>query len=308
MNSSPLLFSGSSHPDLAKEIATLLKVPLGKILLEHFPDKEMFIEILEPVQQRHVYVIQSLAFNPNEYLMELLIILDALKRAAVASITVVMPYYAYARQDRVNKPGVSITAKLVANLLVKAGATALLTLDLHSEQIEGFFDIPVEQILSRSVLVAHCSDLNLEETVVVAPDNGGIKIASAYAKQLGVPMALIDKERIDAFRVQMNVFVGDVNGRTVILPDDMCSTASTIVYAAKTCARLGAKRIIAVIGHGLFIGKALENIDNSPIEIVLTTNSVPLSESVLKHSKIRSVSIAPLFAEAIYKTSPFWIH
>jgi ribose-phosphate pyrophosphokinase len=303
MTAMPIIFSGSSHPALAKEIATFLTIPLGKLDLHLFPDKEIFVEILEPVQGRHAFVLQSFGSDPNFHLMELFIILDALKRSSAASLTVIVPYYGYARQDRVDKPGVPISAKLIANLLTCAGLDHLITMDLHSEQIEGFFDIPVEHLLSRTLLIPYCSSLDLENVVVVAPDKGGIKIASAYSKQLNVPIALVDKERLDSFRVEMRLFVGDVKGKTVLLTDDMCSTGGTLVQAANACAQLGAKRIIGVVGHGLFIGNALENIEKSPIEMLITTNSIPISDKVRSHPKIRVVSIAPLLADAIGRSS-----
>jgi ribose-phosphate pyrophosphokinase len=299
MTAMPLIFSGSSHPHLAHEIATLLGTSLGKRDLRLFPDHEIFVEILEPVQERDIFVLQSPGENPNLYLMELLIILDALKRASAASLTVILPYFAYARQDRLDKPGVPISAKLIANLLMQAGTDHLITMDLHSEQIEGFFDIPVHQLLSRTLLIPYCSSLELENMVVVAPDKGGIKIASAYARELEVPMALIDKERIDSFHVEMRLFVGDVHGKTVLLPDDMCSTAGTLVNAANVCAEQGAKRILAMVGHGLFIENALEKIEKSPIEMVITTNSIPMPDHIRNHPKIHVISIAPLLADAI---------
>lgn len=299
MAADAVLFSGSSNSLLAQEIAALLKTSLGKVDLRSFPDQEISVQILESVQQRRVFVIQSLFPDPNKYLMELLIMLDALKRAAAASITVVLPYYGYARQDRLDKPGVSITAKLLADLLTKAGATRLLTMDLHSEQIEGFFDIPIQQVLSRQLLIPYCASLNLENVVIVAPDKGGIKIASDYARQLNAPMALVDKERINAFQVGMHLFVGDVQGKTVLISDDMCSTGGTLMHAAQICAQLGAKRIIAVVGHGLFIGNALKNLEESPIEMLIVTNSISLSEEARLHPKVRIVSVASLFAQAI---------
>jgi ribose-phosphate pyrophosphokinase len=297
--SSPLLFSGSAHLGLAQEVAALLSIPLGRMDHQIFPDKEIFIEILDSVQERKVCVIQSVAFDPNVYLMELFIILDALKRAGAGFITVVLPYYGYARQDRVSPPGTSVTAKLIADFLTQAGAHSIMTVDLHSEQIEGFFDIPIRHLLSETFLIPYCLKLNLANSMVVAPDKGAIRIASSYAKQLKVPMALMDKERIDAFQVEMHRFVGDVQGRAVVLLDDMCSTAATLVTAAEICCELGAARILAVVGHGLFVGDALKRIENSPIETVITTNSLPHREEVRKHKKIQILSIAPLLAQAI---------
>ncbi|WP_068467974.1 ribose-phosphate diphosphokinase [Candidatus Protochlamydia phocaeensis] len=299
--STPILFSGSSHPSLAQEIAALSSIPMGKIDLHAFPDKEIAVDILEPVQGRSVYVLQSPALNPNTYLMELFIMIDALKRASADFITVILPYYAYARQDRLCPPNTSITAKLVANFLATAGIDHLITLDLHSEQIEGFFDLPFTHLVSRPILLSYCKQFSLENAIIVAPDKGAIKIASAYAKQLNLPIALIDKERINAFQVNLNLFVGDVAGKTVFIPDDMCSTAGTIVHAANACAELGAKQIIALIGHGLFTGQAIENIERSPIDLLITTNSIPHSQRVQHSHKIRILSIASLFADFIKK-------
>lgn len=299
MTSQPILFSGSSHPGLASEIASLLGIPLGRIALSSFPDKEINVEIQESVQNRSVYVLQSVALEPNFYLMELLIILDALKRSAAGTITVILPYFGYARQDRQDKSGVPITAKLVANLITRAGADRIIAMDLHSDQVEGFFDIPVEHLLSRSLLIPYCASLHLDNAIVVAPDKGGIKIASDYGKRMELPIALIDKERIDSFHVEMHYFVGEVKDRTVIIPDDMCSTGGTLIQAASACSRLGAKRIIAIVGHGLFIGKALQRLQESSIEMMITTNSIPPSEKVLSCQKIQMISVAPLFVQAL---------
>lgn len=299
MTATPIIFSGSSHPILANEMIAHLGTTLGKCDLHLFPDQEIFVDILEPIQGHDVFVFQSLGGNPNFHIVETLIMLDALKRASASSITVILPYFAYARQDRIDRPGTPITAKLMANLLTNAGADYLITMDLHSEQIEGFFDIPVHQLLSSSFLIPFCKSLQFENPVVVAPDKGGIKLATVYARELDVPIALIDKERVDSFQVKMRLFVGDVKGKTVILPDDMCSTAGTLVSAAKVCAEQGAKRIIAVVGHGLFIGDALEKIEQSPIEMLIVTNSIPMTEKVRHHPKIRTISIAPLLAQAI---------
>ena len=294
-----MIFSGSSHPILASEVANLLGTSLAKRDLHLFPDGEIFIDILDPVHERDVVLLQSLGENPNFHIMETLMMLDALKRAAAASIKVVLPYFAYARQDRISRPGTSITAKLLADLLTQAGASHLVTMDLHSEQIEGFFDIPVQHLLSSSYLIPYCKSQGFQDIVIVAPDKGGIKIATTYARELNAPLALIDKERVDSFNVNIRLFVGDVKGKTVILPDDMCSTAGTLVTAANLCAQHGAKQIIAVVAHGLFTGNALEKIEKSPIDRVIVTNSIPLAEKICLHPKFSIVSVAPLFAEAL---------
>jgi ribose-phosphate pyrophosphokinase len=297
-----LIFNGSSHPFLGIELSNQLGVQLGKRDLHLFPDGEIRLAIHESVQGNPVYVLQALGIDPNFHLMELFILIDALKRSAAGCVTVVLPYYAYARQDRQDLPGTPITAKLVADLLTRSGADRLMVMDLHSEQIEGFFDMPVTHLQSHEVLIPYCKRLNLEDVVVVAPDKGGIRIAGFYAKLLDAPIALIDKERVNPFEVKMRLFVGEVRDKTVLLVDDMCSTGGTLVHAAKVCSDLGARRIIAAVGHGLFIGNSLEDITESSIELVITTNTVPASDKLLSHPKIRVVSIAPLLAETIRKS------
>lgn len=297
-----LIFNGSSHPFLGVELSEHLGVSLGKRDLHLFPDGEISLAILEPVQGTPVYVLQSLGIDPNFHLMELFILIDALKRSSAEKVTVILPYYAYARQDRQDRPGAPITAKLLANLLTLAGADRLIVLDLHSEQIEGFFDIPVEHLQSHRVLIPYCKKLHLEDVVVVAPDKGGIRIAGIYAKELNAPIALIDKERLNPFEVEMRLFVGNVKDKTVLLVDDMCSTGGTLVNAAKVCSDLGARKIIAAVGHGLLIGQSVEDIENSKIELLVTTNTLPVSDKVQSHPKIHVVSIAPLLAEAIQKS------
>lgn len=298
MNVVPFIFNGSSHPLLCQEVAAILGTSLGKRELGVFPDSEIFLEIQEPVKGHPVFVLQSME-DPNFHLVELLILLDALKRAWVESITVVLPYFAYARQDRQDKAGTAITAKLMADLLTTAGANRLIAMDLHSEQIEGFFNIPVHHLLSNKVLIPVCRSLKLEDPVIVAPDKGAIKFAAQYAAEFNAPLATIEKERKTSFDVEMRLFVGNVKGKSVILVDDMCSTGGTLVQAAKACAELGARRIIAVAAHGLFAANAMEKIEKSPIELFITTNSLPCSEKVQKHPKMRIVSIAPLLAEAM---------
>ncbi len=297
----PLFFSGSSHLPLAKEIVTCLNGSLSDREILHFPDGEISLEIKDSVERRDVFLLQSLGKDPHFHIFEMLMLIDALKRASAASITLVLPYFVYARQDRINKPGQPITAKLLANLMTRAGINQLITIDLHSEQIEGFFDIPVFHLLSSQVIIPHYRSLCLGSCVVVAPDKGAIKIASHYAKQLDAPLALIDKERIDSYRVKMRLFLGEVKDQTVLLTDDMCSTAGTLVNAAKICEELGAKRIIALATHPLLAGEAMKKIENSPIEMLIVTNTIPLDEAIANHPKIRTVSIAPLVANAIKK-------
>ncbi len=297
----PHIFSGTSHPGLAKEVADCLGTQLGKISIERFPDGEISLQIQENVRGRDVFVFQSVALDPNNYLMELLIMIDALKRASARSISAVIPYFGYCRQDRKDKPRVPITAKLVANLLVNSGATRVLTMDLHAGQVQGFFDVPVDNIFGRPVLADAFMKLipNDNNIVVVTPDVGSVKLARAYARHLETGFAIVDKLRISATEVDVATVIGDVNGKDVLLADDMCSTGGTLVSAAKACREKGAKRIFAAVTHGILVGDALEKIEKSPIEALIISNTVPATESVLKCSKVRIISIAPLLAQAI---------
>lgn len=295
----PFLFSGSSHPLLAKDVASHLGTKLGKVAIERFPDGEISLQIQDNVRGRDVFVFQTVALDPNNLLMELLIMIDALKRASARSIAAVIPYYGYCRQDRKDKPRVPITAKLVANLLVNAGATRVLTMDLHAGQLQGFFDIPVDNIVGRPVLAEAVKQLSDNEMVVVTPDIGSVKLARAYARQLGCELAIVDKLRMSANEVDAVTFIGDVKGKDVLLADDICSTGGTLTSAAKACREKGAKRIFAVVTHGLLVGNAIERIEKSPIEALLISNTVPVSSSVQQCSKVRVVSIAPLLSQAI---------
>ncbi len=288
-----MLFSGSSHRELAQEIAGCLGVQLGKVLIETFPDGEIGVQINENVRGRDVFVLQSVARHPNLYLMELLIIVDALKRASARSIVAVIPYFGYARQDRKDKGRVPITAKLVANLLEKAGVTRVLTMDLHAEQIQGFFDIPVDNLYSRPVLIQAVNEMKLESCVVVTPDVGSIKLASAFAEKMKVDLAIVDKRRVNAEQVEVNALIGEVHGKDVLLIDDICSTGGTLKTAAWVCKKAGAKRVIAAVTH--FVGSTFEE---SAIEEMLITNTIPLP-SGFNDPRIKVVSVAPLFGKAI---------
>ncbi|MBA3815930.1 MAG: ribose-phosphate pyrophosphokinase [Parachlamydiaceae bacterium] len=293
-----LLFSGTSHPVLAKEIADLLNIKLGQISIEQFPDGETSVQLLESVRGRDTFVLQSVALNPDHYLVELLIIIDALKRASARSIAAVIPYYGYCRQDRKDKPREPITAKLVANMLEHAGVTRVLTIDLHAGQIQGFFDVPVDNLCGRSALAEALEKLCPNNLIVVAPDVGSIKRARAYAKYFKCELAVIDKSRISATKVKALRIIGDVEGKDVLLADDMCSTAGTLVSAAKACREKGAKRIFAVVTHGLLVGDAVEAINKSPIEALLISNTIPHVDRA-QSGKIHVVSIAPLISQAI---------
>ncbi len=296
-NDSYMLFAGSSHPELGKQLAQCLGITLGKISIETFPDGEIGVQILENVHGRDVFVLQTIARHPNLYLMELLIIVDALKRAGAHLISAVIPYFGYGRQDRKGAASVPITAKLVADLLQKAGVARLLTMDLHSEQIQGFFDIPVENLFARPLLVERLKEWPLENSVVVSPDIGRIKLARAFAEELGTKYAVVDKRRVDAKQVESDALIGDVENKDVLLVDDICSTGETLRKALRICKEAGAKRIFAVVTHGLFVQEAFKE---SAIEKMLITNTVGYSHL---GDIVEAVSVAPLFAQALRETN-----
>lgn len=286
-----MIFAGSSHPELAEEVADALHVKLGKVLIESFPDGEIGVQILENVRGKDAFVLQSVARHPNHYLMELLIMVDALKRASARSIVAVIPYYPYARQDRKDKGRVPITAKLVADLLERAGVTRVLTMDLHTEQIQGFFDIPVDHLYARPLFVKMLREMNLKDAVIVSPDVGSNKMARKFAEDLKLDLAIVDKRRVNAQTVEVYALIGDVKGKQVILVDDICSTGGTLTTAAKVCREEGAKSVFAVVMHGLMVsGTQLDGIDK-----VFITNSVPPP----KNAKVQAISVAPMFGQAI---------
>jgi ribose-phosphate pyrophosphokinase len=295
----PILFTGTSHPELAKEVASNLNWKLGDVAISRFPDGEIDLQIQENVRGCDVFVMQTTALHPNYYLMELLAMIDALRRASARSIGVIVPYLGYCRQDRKDRPRVPITAKLVANLLQEAGATRILTMDLHADQVQGFFDIPVDNLYGRVVLQQAIQELGLENMVVVAPDVGSIKLVRVIANAFGVDFAIVDKHRVDANHVAYTQVIGDVSGKDVLLADDMCSTAGTLASAAKACREKGANRIVAAFTHGLFVGPAIERIENSPIEVLLYCNTIPDTERLEGATKLKMVTVAPLLARAI---------
>lgn len=291
-----MLFAGSSHPELAQQIANCLNISLGKALIEKFPDGEIGVRILESVRGRDVFIVQSTANHPNFYLMELLIFVDALKRASARSIVAVMPYFGYARQDRRGMSREPITARLVADLLQTAGVTSLLTMDLHTEQIQGFFNSPVDNLYALSELVKALPLQGKEKRIVVAPDVGSIKLARLYAESLKVDLAIIDKRRVNATTVDADALIGDVKGREVILVDDVCSTGKTLSLAASVCSLAGAARVRVIVTHGLFADKGL--LEGSEIEQVIVSNTIPLPEG-MDRKKLLVVSVAPLLSRAI---------
>jgi len=290
-----ILFSGTSHPALSKEIADVLGLSVGKVEIETFPDGEIGVHVLENVRGRDVFVLQSIARHPNLYLMELLILVDALKRASARSITAVIPYYGYARQDRRGMGREPITAKLIADLLQRAGVVRVLTMDLHTEQIQGFFDIPVDNLYARPALLEAVKNLGMDKGVVVTPDIGSVKLARSYAAALHWDFSIVDKRRINAERVEMSRLIGDVKNKDVLLVDDVCSTGETLNKASWICKQAGAKSIYAAVTHGLIVGSEFLE---SAIEKMLISNTIPLTDD-LKHDRLEVVSVASLFGQAI---------
>ncbi len=293
---SPLLFTGSSHPTLAEEISSELGCSLGKSRISQFPDGETSAEILESVSGRDVFVIQSIAIHPNQYLFELLLLIDALKRSAAKKIVAVIPYLGYCRQDRKDKPGTPITAKLVANLLASAGTSHLVTCDLHADQVEGFFEIPVEHLRCQSLLSQKAASWLGSQGIVLAPDIGSIKLGASMAKQLDLELAVMRKQRLSSTEVKMHL-LGSVKGKNVLIVDDLCSTGGTLSAATDLCLQLGANKVMAAITHGLFAPGAIEKLESSPLDQILTTNTVPAP--IYPSSKWAQVSIAPLIAQTI---------
>jgi ribose-phosphate pyrophosphokinase len=289
------LFSGRANVRLAEDVARCLKISLGEIVIEDFPDGEIGVRINENVRGRDVFVMQSIAKQPNFYLMELLILIDALKRASARSIYAVLPYYCYARQDRKERGREPITAKLVADLLQTVGVTGLMTMDLHTEQIQGFFNIPVDHLYARPALVKALGAYGIKDCIVVTPDIGSVRLGRALSSDLHADLAIINKRRLDAEQVEANALIGDIKGRDVVLVDDMISTGQTLIKAAKACRALGAKRVFGVVTHGLMV----DDIDiEGVIDRLFLTDTIAKPEAYMsKHVEI--VSVASLFGQAI---------
>jgi len=293
------ILTGNAHPALAREICDHLGVPLARMNVDRFPDGEVRLQILENVRGADVFVVQPTCRPVNENLVELLIILDALRRASAHRITAVMPYYGYARQDRKDRPRVPISAKLVADTLTSAGANRILALDLHTGQIQGYFDIPVDHLYATPVTVSYFRKLRLKNLVVVSPDTGGVERARAFAKRLRVPLAIIDKRRADADVVEMFNVIGEVEGKTCLIVDDMIGTGGTLAEGARALKAQGAGRVLACCTHGVFAGNAIKNIEESPLEQVVATNSIPLLPEAQACERIKVLSVAKLLADAI---------
>ncbi|HRE59916.1 MAG TPA: ribose-phosphate pyrophosphokinase [Micropepsaceae bacterium] len=294
------LIAGNSNPPLSNEIAEYLALPLTKSVVRRFADMEVFVEILENVRGEDVFVIQSTSFPANDNVMELLIIIDALKRASARRITAVIPYFGYARQDRKPGPRTPISAKLIANLLTEAGAQRVLTLDLHAGQIQGFFDIPTDNLIAAPVLERDIrAHVGTDGLMMVSPDVGGVVRTRALAKRLNADLAIIDKRRERAGESEVMNVIGDVSGRTCVLVDDIVDSAGTLCNAADALIAKGARDVFAYVSHGVLSGGASERIAKSKLKAVVVTNSIEPTDQVKACAKIRRISIAPLIGEAM---------
>lgn len=293
------IFSGNANLPLAEEICACLKVPLGNAQVKRFSDEEIWVEIDENVRGKDVFVVQATSRPANEHLMELLIIVDALKRASAERITAVLPYYGYARQDRKVAPRTPITSKLVADLITAAGVNRVLSVDLHAGQIQGFFNIPFDHLYAMPLLLDYIREKLLNDVVIITPDAGGTERARAFAKRLSTTLAMIDKRRSKPNESEVMNVIGEVDGKTAVIVDDMVDTAGTLVQAAHALTERGAKKVYACITHGVLSGNALERIENSVLEGVVITNTIHQPEEVLKHPKITVLSMAKILGEAI---------
>ena len=292
------IFAGNSNKALAENICRNLRIGLSDCSIDTFSDGETWVKIKENVRGEDVFVVQSTSYPANENIMELLILIDAMKRASASRITALLPYFGYARQDRKDQPRVPITAKLVANLIARAGANRVLTIDLHARQIQGFFDIPLDHLFAVNVFVEYFERMKLDKLTIVSPDVGGIKMARAYAKRLNASLAIVDKRRIDDESTEVMNIMGEVSGRNVVIVDDIVATAGSLVEAAQAVKNAGALDIYAAVSHAVLCGPAIERVKYSPIKKLLTTDTIKLDETKADE-KIEVISIAPLLAEAI---------
>jgi ribose-phosphate pyrophosphokinase len=291
------IFSGNANPSLAEEICKYLKVPLGKAEVGRFSDGELRVKLMENVRGDDTFIVQPTCPPVNEHVMELLIMVDALARASARRITAVVPYYGYGRQDRKAEPRVPISAKLIANLITAAGADRVLAMDLHAGQIQGFFDIPVDHLYGMPVFLDYIRKKKLKDLVIVSPDAGGVERARAFAKRLDADLAIVDKRRPRPNEANVMNVIGDVKGKTAILLDDMVDTAGTLTEDAKALKTFGAKHVYAACSHGVLSGPAMKRLDDSPIEELMVSNSIPLNGK--NTGKVTVLSVAALLAEAI---------
>jgi len=298
MNGQLKIFSGNANPELAKKIAKYLKVRLSDALVTTFSEGEVRIKINEDVRGRDVFIVQPTCPPTNNNLMELLIMIDAVRRASARRITAVMPYFGYARQDRKDEPRVPSTAKLVANLLTVAGADRILTMDLHASQIQGFFDIPMDHLFAVNTVVDYFKEKKMKNLVVASPDVGGIKMARAYAKRLNANLAIVDKRRIDDKHAEAMNILGDVKGKNIVIVDDLIATASSMCEASEALKKAGALKIFAAVSHPILSGPATRRIKESAIEEFIVSDSIPLGPKK-RESVFKVLSVAPLLGEAI---------
>ena len=293
------IFCGSANEALATEICKYLNMPVGQAHLQRFSDGEVYFQLLENVRGADVFVVQPTCFPVDQHLMELLLMIDALKRASARRITPVIPYFGYARQDRKDKPRAPISSKLVADLLTTAGANRALVVDLHAPQIQGFFNIPVDHLFASPVLVSYVKELNLPDLTVVSPDAGGVERARFFAKKVDAALAIVDKRRVGMDETEVMHVIGDVDGRTCMVLDDIIDTAGTLVKTGEALLSAGARKVYACATHAVLSGKAMERIGQSRLEQVIVTNTIPLREAARGEPRIKVLSIAGLIARAI---------
>jgi ribose-phosphate pyrophosphokinase len=293
------IFGGRAHPLLTQEICDYLNLPPGNVSARNFSDGEIFCQIQENVRGSDVFVVQPTCEPVNENLMELLIMLDTFKRSSASRVTAVLPYYGYARQDKKDQPRVPITAKLVADLISRAGADRVLTMDLHADQIQGFFDVPVDHLFAAPVLLEAIRELDLPDLVIVSPDAGGVERARAIAKRMEVGLAIVDKRRTAPNEADVMFVIGDVEGCNALIVDDIVDTAGTLTKTVGALKAKGAKRVLAAGVHGVLSGPALQRIAQSPVEAVLITNTTPLEEKLSRSQKLRPLTVSALLGEAI---------
>jgi ribose-phosphate pyrophosphokinase len=293
------IFGGRAHPALVQEICEYLNLSAGNVRAVNFSDGEIFCQIDENVRGSDVFIVQPTCEPVNENLMELLILLDTFKRSSASRVTDVLPYYGYARQDKKDQPRVPITAKLVADLISRAGADRVLTMDLHADQIQGFFDVPVDHLFAAPVMLETIRGLDVPNLVIVSPDAGGVERARAIAKRMEVGLAILDKRRTAPNEAEVMHVIGDVDGCNALIVDDIIDTAGTLTKAVAALKNQGADRVLAAGVHGVLSGPALDRIDAAPIESVLITNTIPVEAKLRRSPKLRSLSVAPLLGEAI---------
>ncbi|HEV7670906.1 MAG TPA: ribose-phosphate pyrophosphokinase [Thermoanaerobaculia bacterium] len=293
------IFGGRAHPALVQEICEYLHLEAGHVKAVNFSDGEIFCQVTENVRGSDVFVVQPTCEPVNENLMELLILLDTFKRSSASRVTAVIPYYGYARQDKKDQPRVPITAKLVADLISRAGADRVLTLDLHADQIQGFFDVPVDHLFAAPVLLEAMKAFPVPDLVIVSPDAGGVERARAIAKRLGVGLAIVDKRRTAPNEAEVMHIIGDVDGKNALIVDDIIDTAGTLTKTVEALRMKGAERILAAGVHGVLSGPALDRINASPLESVLITNTIPVEAKLARSAKLRTLSVASLLGEAI---------